>query len=166
MELWSAQFLFCSTAIQTPPPTHPPRWNGGWWLVGFGGEGFPVARLWSTMSVAYAENSPDGPRLSDRVLRLRKSIDNCAFTCVPLEWVWWWFRLWMLIFFFLSTRFAEYQNNTKEFFLAQEFLPLNSIMKNILFSLLSSGSQLWRANHFWGNEDEVCTLNLTWHVMC
>ena len=62
----------------------------------------------------------------------------------------------MLIF---SSRLAEYRNNTKEFFLAEDFLPLNLIMI-FFFLLLSSGSQLWREK-FWGSEDEVCTLNLT-----
>jgi len=63
----------------------------------------------------------------------------------------------MLIF---SSRLAEYQNNTKEFFLAQDFLPLN-LITIFSFLLLGSGSQLWRENQFWGSEDEVCTLNLT-----
>ena len=127
---------------------HPPRWNGGWW---FGGEGFPVVWLWNT--VACAENSHVMDPVSDRVLSLRKSIDNCAFTRLLL-WIWWWFRLWMLIFFFyLSTRFAEYRNNTEDFFLAQNFLPLKLILRNIFlfaaqFWFTALGKWGWRSLYF------------------
>ena len=41
----------------------------------------------------------------------------------------------MLIF---SSRLAEYQNNTKEFFLAQDFLPLNLTDLFFLFA-----AQFW-----------------------
>ena len=59
MKLWSAQFKFCSTAIQhlTPTlPTHPGEMVADG-LLALVVKVFPFDYKWSMMSVACAENS-------------------------------------------------------------------------------------------------------------